>query len=166
MTLLICNFGQICCFIPELIIKKSSTDKKEEKFSLNNSLLSGKKEKKKLAIEYIFKDIIFIFISSILLLFANFIKLEIQINNGEKVGDQLILNEQYNFAVLLFIVIFAYLLYKMKFYNHQIYSVFIILLLGIFRYGLKIFYYYGAFKPNRLFLMLFYKLLLLFLNLL
>ena len=82
---------------------------------------------------------------------ADFIKTEIQINSVEKVGNQLILNEQYNFAVLLFIVIFAYLLYKMKFYKHQIYSVSIIIILGIFRYTLKVIYYYGEFKPTNLF---------------
>ena len=160
VTLLIYNFGQIFCFIPEIILKNISTEKEEEKFSLKNSLLPSKKEKNKLAIEYIFndfsdtiifKDIIFIFISSILLLIADFINIEIQINNIDKVGDQLILNEQYNFAVLSFIVIFAYLLYRMKFYKHQIYSVLIILFLGIFRYILKVIYYYGLFKATNLF---------------
>ena len=32
MTLLICNFGQIFCLIPVLILKKSSTDKREENY--------------------------------------------------------------------------------------------------------------------------------------
>ena len=160
LILLTYNFGQIFCFIPEIILKNTSTEKEEEKFSLKKSLLKNKKEKNKLAIEYIFndfsdtimvKDLIFIFISSILVLIADFINIEIQINNIDKVGDQLILNEHYNFAVLLFIVIFAYLLYRMKFYKHQIYSVLIILFLGIFRYILKVIYYYGLFKATNLF---------------
>ena len=39
----------------------------------------------------------------------------------------------------------------MKFYKHQIYSVSIIIILGIFRYTLKVIYYYGEFKPTNLF---------------
>ena len=39
----------------------------------------------------------------------------------------------------------------MKFYNYQIYSVLIIIFLEMFRYSLKVIYYYGAFKPKNLF---------------
>ena len=60
-------------FIPELILKKNLSDKKETK--KDDSIFMFKKEKNKLAIEYIFndlsdritnKDIIFIIIASIL----------------------------------------------------------------------------------------------------
>lgn len=153
LTLFISNFGLIFCYIPEVITKKLVSDKKEEKNNNKKQCLfqQNKNDNKKLAIEYIFndfsdritvKDIILIFMSSIMLLVIDYIKISIQIKNVEK-GDQLILNEYYNFAILLFIVIFAYFLYKMKIYKHQIYSLLIIIILGLFRYFLKIFHYYG-----------------------
>ena len=98
----ITNFGPIFCFIPELIIRKKSTEKKGKKSSKKNIF---KKEKKNLAIEYIFNDfsdqitctdILFIFIGCILLLITDFIKGEIQIKVVKK-EDRIILNEQYNF---------------------------------------------------------------------
>ena len=160
LTLFISNFGLIFCYIPEIITKKLVSDKKEEKNNNKKQRLfqQFKKDNKKLAIEYIFndfsdritvKDIILIFMSSIMLLVIDYIKISIQIKNVEK-GDQLILNEYYNFVILLFIVIFAYFLYKMKIYKHQIYSLLIIIILGLFRYLLKIFHYYGLERPGNL----------------
>ena len=160
LILLIINCGQIFCFIPELILKKNLIDKKE-KTEKENFICKFKKEKKKIAIEYIFNDLsekitnkdkIFIIISAILLLIVDYIKVLIQIRNKEQ-RDQLVLNEQYNFMILLLLVIFSYLLFKNKFYRHQICSVIIIIILGIFRYILKLNYYYEE-CPN-LFLDLF-----------
>ena len=163
LMLLIINCGQIFFFIPELIIKKNLNDKKE-KTKKENFICKCKKEKKKIAIEYIFndlsakitnKDIILIIISSILLLIADYIKVLIQIRNKEQI-NQLVLNEQYNFMILLLLVILSYLFYKNKCYRHQICSVIIIIILGIFRYILKLIGYYKKYNkyPN-LFLDLF-----------
>lgn len=170
LTLFINNFGQIFGFIPELVLKnyyfnsneRKSEGKSEEKSEIKRLLSIFKKEKennnKSLAIEYIFndysdqigfKDIIFIFSGAILLLIVDYIKIIIQIKNQE-IGDQLILNEQYNFVILICIIIFAYLFYKMKFYKHQIYSVLIIILLGIGRYLIKMDFYYGFFEAVKL----------------
>ena len=160
----ITNFGPIFCFIPELIIRKKSTEKKGKKSSKKNIF---KKEKKNLAIEYIFNDfsdqitctdILFIFIGCILLLITDFIKGEIQIKVVKK-EDRIILNEQYNFGELIFIIVFAYLLYKMKFYRHQICSILIIIFIGICRYILKIFYYYESFEIKHLLLYIFLQII-------
>ena len=93
-----------------------------------------------------------------MLLVIDYIKISIQIKNLEK-GDQLILNECYNFAILLFIVIFAYFLYKMKIYKHQIYSLLIIIILGLFRYLLKVYHYYGLDRPGILIFEIFLQLI-------
>ena len=157
LSLLLSNFGLIFCYIPELITKKLVSDKKEKNINRNNTFKFQlfKNEKKKLAIEYIFndfstkiavKDMIFIFICSLLLIVIDYLKIFIQKQNVEE--DQLILNEQYNYIQLLFIVIFAYFFYKMRFYKHQIYSILIIIILGIIRYIIKIFHYYEWKKPN------------------
>ena len=157
LSLLLSNFGLIFCYIPELITKKLVSDKKEKNINRNNAFKFQlfKNEKKKLAIEYIFndfstkiavKDMIFIFICSLLLIVIDYLKIFIQKQNVEE--DQLILNEQYNYIQLLFIVIFAYFFYKMRFYKHQIYSILIIIILGIIRYIIKIFHYYEWKKPN------------------
>ena len=165
LTILVSNFGQIFCFIPEVIIDKCILKKKQ--FKLTNPLCIFKKQKSKLAIEYIFndlsdkitkKDILYIFLASILLILADYIKVFVQVKDLD-FGDQLILNEQYNAAELLLIVLFAYLIYKMKFYKHQLYSVILLILLGIFRYLLKIYYYYGLFKAQSLFIDLFIQFL-------
>ena len=160
----ISNFGQIFCFIPELIIRKISTEKKRKKIFKKKFF---KKEKKNLAIEYIFndfseqitcKDILFIFIGCILLLIVDFIKGEIQIKTVKK-EDRIILNEQYNFGELIFIIVFVYLLYKMKFYRHQIFSILTITFIGICRYILKIFYYYNSFEIKHLLLYIFLQII-------
>ena len=157
LSLLLSNFGLIFCYIPELITKKLVSDKKEKNINRNNAFKFQlfKNEKKKLAIEFIFndfstkiavKDMIFIFICSLLLIVIDYLKIFIQNQNVEE--DQLILNEQYNYIQLLVIVIFAYFFYKMRFYKHQIYSILIIIILGIIRYIIKIFHYYEWKKPN------------------
>ena len=142
--------------------------KKEERLNKKKTFTLFKKEKKNLAIEYIFndfseqiqiKDLIFIFICCLLLLFSDYIKLLIQMKN-EKKGDQLILNEQLNFAELFFIIIFAYFFYKMKFYKHQIFSVLIIIFLGVLRYLIKIYhYYYGLLNATKLLFDLFLQII-------
>ena len=162
LILLIGSFGQIFCFIPELILKNYLLDKKEKRKKRLLDLF--KKEKKNVAIEYIFndlsdnisiKDIVLIFIGSILIIIADFLKILVQAQNSEQ-RDQLILNEHYNFLLLILIVIFSFLIYKIRFYKHQILSVIIIILLGIFRYILKIYhYYYENFEEINLYLQLF-----------
>ena len=125
--------------IDKNLINEKDKSKKE------NSIFIFKKEKNKLAIEYIFNDLsdkitikdkIFIIIGAILLLIADYIKVLIQIRNKEQ-RNQLVLNEQYNFLILFFLIIFSYLFYKNKFYKHQICSVIIIIILGLFRFILK-----------------------------
>ena len=131
LTILVVNFGQTFCFIPELIINLCILDKKEDILKQINSLCIFKKQKSKLAIEYIFndlsdkittKDILFIFIASILIIISDYIKVFVQVQNWQY-GDQLILNEEYNIVELLCIFLFAHFLYNMKYYKHQNYSV-------------------------------------------
>ena len=167
LVLLINNFGQIFFFIPELILKKYLFTKKEEKITSRNTFSFLKKEKKNLAIQYIFnelseqmstKDIIFIFIGSILLLIVDYIKVFIQVKNKEE-KYQIILNEQYNFMILLSIVFFSFLFYKIRFYKHQIYSVTIVIILGIIRYILKINHYSEDYEMKSLLFDLFLQLI-------
>ena len=153
LTILVVNFGQIFCFIPELIINLCILDKKEDILKQINSLCIFKKQKSKLAIEYIFndlsdkittKDILFIFIASILIIISDYIKVFVQVQNWQY-GDQLILNEEYNIVELLCIFLFAHFLYNMKYYKHQNYSVILLILSGILRYILKMYHYYGIY---------------------
>lgn len=147
LTVLLSNFGKMFFVIPEIILKKNLLDKKEDK---KESLLTINKTKTKTAIQYIFnefsdklsiKDKILIFISSILILISEYIKGLIQIRNTKQT-DQLVVNEQYNFILLFFVVTFSYLFFKIKFYKHQMFSIMIIIVLGFLRYILKLKYYY------------------------
>ena len=151
LNLFVANFGSIFFFIPELIINKYLFEKKENNLIKTSTFSIFRKEKTKLAIEYIFnnssnkvtfKDILLILFCSILILIIDSIKIYIQIKNDEQ-KDQLILNGQFNFVELFFILILGYLMYKMRFYKHQIFSITIVIILGIFRYILRIYHYYG-----------------------
>lgn len=147
LNMLLTYFGQIFFFIPELILKNSVFKKRN-----SSSNISSKRESKPHIIIYIFndysekltyKDIILIGSASLLLLVVDYFKLFIQIKNGEE-AEELIFNEQYNFVELFFLFILSYLIYKIRFYKHQYCSIFSILILGIFRYIIKIIYFYNS----------------------
>ena len=134
------NIGQILCFIPEKIVDNYFFEQKEKSNKSNNLF---KKEKQSLAIELIFndfsykltyKDMIYISCASLFILIIDYFNLLIQINKDFKI----LLSEQYYFALLLLLIIFSYLIYRIKFYKHQIYSISFIILLGIIRYLIKL----------------------------
>ena len=134
------NIGQILCFIPEKIVDNCFFEQKESSNILNNLF---KRERKSLAIELIFndfsykltyKDIIYISCASLLLLIIDYLNLLILI----KKDYIILLSEQYYFVILLLLIIFSYLIYQIKFYKHQIYSISFIILLGMIRYLIKL----------------------------
>jgi hypothetical protein len=49
----------------------------------------------------------------------------------------ILLSEQYYFTSLMFLILFSYLIYGIKFYKHQIYSISFIIILGMIRYFIK-----------------------------
>jgi len=132
--------GQIFCFIPEIIINKFIFKQKEKPNKLNNLF---KREKKSIAIELIFndfsniltyKDMIYIIFASLLILISDYIDILIKMNDDYL----LFLNEQYYFVILLLLIIFSYLIYRIRFYKHQIISISFIILLAIIRYTIKL----------------------------
>ena len=132
--------GQIFCFIPERIINKFIFKQKEKPKKLNNLF---KKEKKTFAIKLIFndfsnkltyKDIIYISFAGLLLLIIDYINMLIKMNKDYI----LFLNEQYYFVILPLLIIFSYLIYRIRFYKHQICSISFIILLAIIRYTIKL----------------------------
>lgn len=134
--------GYFLCFIPHIIINIFYLNKKYKLPKIRDH------RKNKLVIEYIFndlsdrvtlKDIISIFLVSIILLIVDFIKVIIQIKS--KTG-KIIFNDQYYFIELVFLCLFSYLFYKIKFYRHQYFSLGIIMVIGLFRFIIKYFFYY------------------------
>ena len=136
------NIGQIFCFIPEIIIDKFCFKQKEKENSnkLNNLL---KKEKQTLAIELIFndfsyklnyKDIIYISCACLFQLIMDYLNLLTQMNKDYTI----LLSGQYYFVLLMLLIIFSYLIYRIKFYKHQIYSISFIIALGMIRYLIKL----------------------------
>ena len=136
------NIGQIFCFIPEIIIDKFCFKQKEKENSnkLNNLL---KKEKQTLAIELIFndfsyklnyKDILYISCACLFQLIMDYLNLLTQMNKDYTI----LLSGQYYFVLLMLLIIFSYLIYRIKFYKHQIYSISFIIALGMIRYLIKL----------------------------
>ena len=134
------NIGQILCFIPEKIIDKFCFKQKENSNKSNNLF---KREKQTLAIELIFndfsykltyKDMMYISCANLFLLIIDYLNLLIQMNKD----NAILLSEQYYFVLLLLLIIFSYLIYQIKFYKHQIYSISFIILLGMIRYLIKL----------------------------
>ena len=134
------NIGQILCFIPEKIIDKFCFKQTENSNKSNNLF---KREKQSLAIELIFndfsykltyKDMMYISCANLFILIIDYLNLLIQMNKD----NAILLSEQYYFVLLLLLIIFSYLIYNIKFYKHQIYSISFIILLGMIRYLIKL----------------------------
>ena len=110
---LLTYIGQFLCIIPELLVKKSLTEEKE-----NNN--SDSYKKKTLINELIFNDLsdrltfrdkINIFIISLILLFIDYLKLYLSISNIN-------FDKDYNFIELIFLFLISLYFYDIKFHNH------------------------------------------------
>ena len=138
---LLTYIGMALCFIPDLILKKKSQNKKDpETTEINNN------NKKKGFIEYIYNDLsdkiegrdyIHIGFISLLLLLIDFIK--IYLEKKENCEDA-----QYYFTELPFLLIISIYIYKINFYKHQYLSIIILTFFGIIQYIIKIVYYYQS----------------------
>ena len=136
---LLTYIGMTLCFIPDLILKKKSQNKKDpETTEINNN------NKKKGFIEYIYNDLsdkiegrdyIHIGFISLLLLLIDFIK--IYLEKKENCEDA-----QYYFTELPFLLIISIYIYKINFYKHQYLSIIVITIIGFIQYIIKTIYYY------------------------
>jgi hypothetical protein len=129
------------CFIPDLILKKKSQNKKETELTeINNS------KNTKGFIEYIYNDLsdkvvcrdyVHIGFISLILLLIDFIKIYLQ--KKEKCEDA-----QYYFTELPFLLIISIYVYKINFYKHQYLSIIVLTFFGFIQYIIKILYYYKS----------------------
>ena len=135
-------FGQTLLLIPEKISNKYIFKKEKEIPKIKN-------HNSPLVVEYIFNDlsdklsyldliyILGISLLTLLMDLVNFILLKVFKKNAELI----IYNEDLFLFELLFLFLISFYLYKIKYYKHQIYSIIIILILGLIRLLFKSTYY-------------------------
>ena len=138
---LLTYIGMTLCFIPDLILKKKSQNKKSPEITeINNN------KNNKGSIEYIYNDLsdkiesrdyFHIGIISLILILIDFIK--IYLEKKENCEDA-----QYYFTELPFILIISMYIYNINFYRHQYLSIIILTFLGFLQYIIKILYYYKS----------------------
>jgi len=138
----------ILFIIPEIILNKYIFKNKKE--------ISESTKKQALVINYIFNDLsdrltlkdnIFIFCVSILTILIDFITLILLISIHEK-ANEYFQNENYYLSELFFLFLFSILIYKMKFYKHQYFSIIVIIISGIIRFIITREYYVEFFDKG------------------
>ena len=129
LDILLINFGNILCVFPALITKKICNSEKE----INNSIEIGENEnvikniynnpyKKELSKN----DILKIFLIALLSLIVEFAYVILELINDDY-------NEEYIFMEILIWFLFPQFLLKISTYSHQIMSIIIITIIGLFK---------------------------------
>ena len=135
-------FGQTLLFIPEKILNKYIFKKEKEIPKIKN-------HNNPLIIEYIFNDLsdklscidsIYILGISLLTLLIDLVNF-ILLKKFQQKAEKIIYNEDFYLFEFLFLFLISFYLYKIKYYKHQIYSITMIIILGLIRLLCKGKYY-------------------------
>jgi hypothetical protein len=129
------------CYIGELILRKLIKRKEETK---DDQLINIDKKRSKI-MDYIFsdsknkfkfKDILYLILICLIILIDDFM---IIIIKAKKNQGFIIFNEEYNSIEFFLLFIISIFIFKMIYYQHQHFSIILIILLEILRYLIKIF---------------------------
>ena len=129
------------CYIGELILQKHTKRKEETK---NDELIYFEKKRSKI-MDYIFsdsknklkiKDILYLLLICLIILIDDFM---IIIIKAKKNQGFIIFNEEYNSIEFFLLFIISIFIFRMRYYQHQHFSIILIIFLEILRYLIKIF---------------------------
>ena len=129
------------CYIGEFILQKHTKRKEDTK---NDELIYFDKKRSKI-MDYIFsdsknklniKDLLYLLLICLIILIDDFM---IIIIKAKKNQGFIIFNEEYNSIEFFLLFIISIFIFKMRYYQHQHFSIILIILLEIFRYLIKIF---------------------------